>query len=96
VTVASRQELTSHAYRKMRAALLAESDTCHWCGHGGADTADHVIPVARGGAKLDPDNLAPIHGVLGCPTCGRKCNNEKSDGVATARLVTSVDWYAGP
>jgi 5-methylcytosine-specific restriction endonuclease McrA len=94
--MAGRQELTSHAYRKIRAALLTESDTCHWCGHSGADTADHLIPVSRGGAKLDPDNLAPIHGVNGCPTCGRKCNNEKSDNVGAARLVTSVDWYAGP
>lgn len=94
--MAGRQELTSYAFRKLRATLLAESDTCHWCGHGGADAADHLIPVARGGAKLDPDNLAPIHGVHGCPTCGRKCNNEKSDTVGAARLATSVDWYAGP
>jgi 5-methylcytosine-specific restriction endonuclease McrA len=94
--MASRQELTSYAYRKVRAALLTESDTCHWCGHGGADAADHLIPVSKGGAKLDPDNLAPIHGVAGCPTCGRKCNNEKSDGARGQRLSTSVDWYAGP
>jgi hypothetical protein len=94
--VAGRQELTSHAYRKIRAQILAESDTCHWCGHGGADAADHLTPVSRGGAKLDPDNLAPIHGVHGCGVCGRKCNNEKSDGIGAARLVTSVDWYAGP
>lgn len=94
--MASREELTSYAYRKIRAALLAESDTCHWCGHPGADAADHLIPPHKGGAKLDPDNLAPIHGVHGCPVCGRKCNNEKSDGTRTARLTTSVDWYAGP
>lgn len=94
--MADRDELTTYAYRKIRAALLAESDTCHWCGHAGADAADHLTPVSRGGARLDPDNLAPIHGVAGCPTCGRKCNNEKSDTVGQARLVTSVDWYAGP
>jgi hypothetical protein len=94
--MAGRTELTGRDYRRARARLLAESDTCHWCGHLGADAADHLVPVARGGAKLDPDNLAPIHGVLGCPTCGRKCNNEKSDGPMAARLVTSVDWYTGP
>ena len=94
--MAGRKELTSYEYRQARARLLAESDTCHWCGHPGADTADHLIPPHKGGAKADPDNLAPIHGVAGCPTCGRKCNNEKSDKVGAARLVTSVDWYAGP
>lgn len=94
--MAGRAELTSYAYRKARARLLAESDVCHWCGHGAADAADHLTPVAKGGATLDPDNLAPIHGVDGCPTCGRKCNNEKGDKTTTARLVTSIDWYAGP
>jgi len=94
--VAGREELTSYAYRKIRAQILAESDTCHWCGHPAADAIDHLTAVAKGGAKVDPENLAPIHGVTGCPTCGRKCNNEKSDGTRAARLVTSVDWYAGP
>lgn len=94
--MAGRDELTSYAYRKIRAQILAESDVCHWCGHPCADAVDHLTPVAKGGARLDPDNLGPIHGVIGCPTCGRKCNNEKSDGGRAARLVTSVDWYAGP
>lgn len=94
--MAGREELTSYAYRKARAQVLAESDVCHWCGHGGADAADHLQPVAHGGDPLDPDNLAPIHGVHGCPFCGRKCNNEKSDKVGARPLVTSVDWYAGP
>jgi hypothetical protein len=94
--VPGRADLTSHRHRKNRARLLAESDTCHWCGHPGADTADHLQPVARGGAPLDPENLGPIHGVAGCPTCGRKCNNEKGAGGMSARLVTSRDWYAKP
>ena len=44
------------------------------------------------------NNLAPIHGVEGCPVCGRKCNNDKGDKLLSEakRLVTSVDWYAGP
>lgn len=91
----SRDELTTYAFRQMRARLLAESDTCLWCGHGGADAADHIVPVSRGGTRLDPDNLAPIHGVDGCPVCGRKCNNEKGDKLPSEvpRLVTSRDWY---
>jgi hypothetical protein len=92
----ARDELTSYQFRKLRARILAASDVCHWCGHGGADAVDHLHPVSRGGARLDPDNLAPIHGVAGCPVCGRKCNNEKGDSVGLVKLVTSVDWYAGP
>jgi hypothetical protein len=93
-----RSELTAYEYRKIRAQILAASDICIMCGHPGSDAADHVIPVKRGGARKDPGNLAPIHGVDGCPTCGRKCNNEKSDKLLSEvkHLVTSVDWYAGP
>lgn len=66
--------------------------------HNGADALDHIQPVACGGAKAGPDNLAPIHGVKGCLACGRKCNNEKGDRPLSAvtRLVTSRDSYAGP
>jgi 5-methylcytosine-specific restriction endonuclease McrA len=96
--MAGRSELTSYDFRKTRARILAESDVCIVCGHSAADAVDHVIPVSKGGAPKDPDNLAPIHGVDGCPTCGRKCNNEKGDKPLSAvtRLVTSRDWYAGP
>lgn len=96
--MADRSELTTYEFRQMRARLLAHSDVCIMCGHSGSQAADHVIPVARGGARLDPDNLAPIHGTDGCPTCGRKCNNDKGDKLLSEvkRLVTSVDWYAGP
>lgn len=94
----ARTELTSYEFRQMRARLLAESDVCIVCGHGAADTADHVIPVSKGGARRDPDNLAPIHGVAGCPICLRKCNNEKGSRplAEVTQLVTSVDWFAGP
>ncbi|WP_346767305.1 HNH endonuclease [Streptomyces sp. C1-2] len=93
-----RSELTTYEFRKLRARLLAESDVCLVCGHGAADAVDHVVPVSKGGARLDPDNLAPIHGVDGCPVCLRKCNSEKGDRPITevTQLVTSVDWFAGP
>lgn len=96
--MADRSELTSYAYRQLRARILAASDICIMCGHPHADAADHIVPVARGGARLDPANLAPIHGVDGCPVCGRKCNSEKSDRLLSEvkRVATSVDWYAGP
>lgn len=90
--------LTSYAYRKVRAQILADSDVCIVCGHGAADAVDHIHARSKGGAKLDPDNLAPIHGVKGCPTCLRKCNSEKGARPLSevVQLVTSVDWFAGP
>jgi 5-methylcytosine-specific restriction endonuclease McrA len=93
--MAGRAELTSYDFRKIRARILAESDVCIVCGHGAADAVDHIHPVSKGGAAKDPDNLAPIHGVDGCPTCLRKCNNEKGDKPLSqvTRLVTSRDWY---
>lgn len=93
--MAGRADLTSYAYRQARARILAESDVCIVCGHGAADAVDHIHPVSKGGAKLDPDNLAPIHGVDGCPTCGRKCNNEKGNRPLSqvTSLITSRDWY---
>ncbi|WP_338897418.1 hypothetical protein WBG99_18865 [Streptomyces sp. TG1A-60] len=68
-----RDELTSYEYRQLRARILAASDVCIVCGHGASDTADHIHPVSKGGARLDPDILAPIHGVKGCPVCLHKC-----------------------
>ena len=93
-----RSELTSYGFRQMRARVLAHSDICIVCGHGASDACDHVIPVSKGGARLDPANLGPIHGVKGCPVCLRKCNSEKSDRplAEVVQLVTSVDWFAGP
>ncbi|MBZ3918189.1 MULTISPECIES: HNH endonuclease [Streptomyces] len=93
-----RSELTSYEFRQLRARILAASDICIVCGHGHADAVDHIRPVAKGGARLDPDNLAPIHGVNRCPTCLRSCNSEKSDRplADVVQLVTSVDWFAGP
>ncbi|MFF5759667.1 HNH endonuclease [Streptomyces longwoodensis] len=93
-----RDELTSYDYRKLRAQVLAASDVCIVCGHRHANAVDHVIPVSKGGARLDPDNLAPIHGVDGCPVCLRKCNSEKGDRPLNEVLYlnTSVDWFAGP
>ena len=51
---------------------------CHICGHDGADAADHVIPLARGGTDTI-DNLRPAHHLNACETCGIKCNRAKSD-----------------
>jgi 5-methylcytosine-specific restriction endonuclease McrA len=56
-------------WRQVRAQVLAASTTCWLCGGPGADTVDHVVPVAKGGAPYDLRNLRPAHGRKrdGCP-----------------------------
>ena len=58
----NRYELTSYEFRKLCTRALAKSNVCLVCGHGAADAVNHIHRVSKGGAKLDPDNLAPIHG----------------------------------
>jgi 5-methylcytosine-specific restriction endonuclease McrA len=64
-------------YREARAAVLHGATHCTWCGtwiddrlpvgHPHKATADHIVPVARGG--LDHiDNLVP---------CCFRCNNRR-------------------
>lgn len=87
---------TGRPWQRARQKCLAISDVCYMCGHAGSQDVDHIEPLAHGGASLDPKNLAPLHGAYGCPTCGRKCNQEKGDKPLSAvvRLRTSVDWYS--
>jgi 5-methylcytosine-specific restriction endonuclease McrA len=89
-----RRGRTGRPCRRARAACLAASDPCWICGHPGSQTADHVVPLALGGELLDPANLAPAHGVQGCPTCGRKCNSARGDGrpQQTALFPVSRRW----
>lgn len=83
-------------YRRNRDRCLAASDLCALCGHGGAETVDHIIPDKfwpRGDdGKRVPgfdglDNLQPAHGTMGvarvnrCPVCGLLCNQVKGDRV---------------
>lgn len=86
-----------HARRKAREACFRDKGRiCILCGHDGSTDVDHIIPKSQGGSVFDPANHAPIHGVRGCPTCGRKCNREKADLPLhlVQRLRTSVDWYS--
>jgi 5-methylcytosine-specific restriction endonuclease McrA len=90
-----------HRYRVARAAVLAASDTCWWCGHPGADQADHVVPRSVDPTQdvANPAGLAPIHGTAGCPYCPlvhgkrRRCNQERGDGTRYQRNAQrSRDW----
>lgn len=90
-----RPELEGRAARRVNKLILSTTDVCILCGHPGADAIDHVIPPKRGGDKYSIENKAPIHGVKGCPYCGRKCNNEKSDRLLTEiqSMGCSRDWW---
>ena len=56
-------------WKALRRRILATDDTCHICHRPGADTVDHLIPIAAGGDVHDLDNLAPAH---------RACNSRKN------------------
>lgn len=65
---------SSWRYRQARTIVLAASDVCGICGHGGAKSIDHIIPLAQWpkapDGKLLPghdavENLQPAHGTMG-------------------------------
>lgn len=51
-------------WQRIRKQLLAENDICWLCGHPGADSIDHVVPIRRGGEPFELSNLRPAH--FGC------------------------------
>lgn len=71
------KRITGQARKQRNDRILATTDTCWICGHPGADAIDHKTALANGGTE-HPTNLAPAHHFQPCPTCGHKCNREKS------------------
>lgn len=71
-------------YREARRRVLAVSDVCWLCGRPGADTVDHIVPYALGGADTI-DNLRPAH---------RSCNSRRGVGKRDRMRFqrTSRDW----
>lgn len=65
------------AWRKARAKVLAGNPVCDICGRVPATTVDHILPLALGGALLDPANLRPA--------CGR-CNYRAGQRMTTQIL----------
>lgn len=75
--------------RTRQAVLIAHNYICHMCGHPGADTVDHLVPLAHGGTNTY-DNLRPAHGkrqAWGCPG-----NYAKKDGPTPALRPPSRHW----
>ena len=88
---------TGRRWRRARAQLFAEiPDICWICGHPGTTDADHEPPLKiLEQLGLDPCDLRYLrraHGVNGCPTCGRKCNQEKGAKTMLPAAPTSRAW----
>lgn len=50
--------------RLVARVLVRDRWVCHICGRPGADSGDHVVPLSRGGARLEAGNVRAAH--LGC------------------------------
>ena len=63
-------------FRRARAEVLAMSTVCWLCGHPGADSVDHVVPLrvlketGRMDLANDVRNLKPAH---------KSCNSRRQD-----------------
>lgn len=70
---------------------LAEYGTiCHLCGLPGANSADHVIPIAAGGAVYNLLNLGPAH---------RRCNYARGKRpleILAAVIDSGLDYFTKP
>lgn len=93
----------SHAWDLLRMRVFGTHGTvCHLCGHGGARTVDHVIPVTeRPDLALSLANLRPAHGSGNrCPTCSVAAGkpvfcNEIKHGMSTDRAKRKIQERTG-
>jgi 5-methylcytosine-specific restriction endonuclease McrA len=72
-----------YQWQKMRKRILHASDICWLCGHPGANSVDHVVPLSKGGARLDPANLRPAHMI---------CNSRRGNKQVGPVMRTSRRW----
>jgi hypothetical protein len=81
-------------YRTARQQMFEMYGTLCWiCGHGGATDADHLVPISVDSEQpVDPHGMRPAHGVNGCPTCGRKCNQERGTRAVASMYRPALDW----
>ena len=71
-------------WRRIRAEILAASDTCWLCGLPGADTVDHRLPLSiYPELAHDRSNLAPAH---------KQCNSRKGNKLDVLPIRKSRAW----
>lgn len=68
---------------RARRVITRDGTICHVCGIAGANQADHVIPVAEGGAD-DESNMRAIHGI--------PCHAEKSAAESARARSRTMDY----
>lgn len=56
----------------VKRVVVRDQGVCWLCGKPGATTGDHVVPLSKGGARLDPSNVRAAH---------HACNSGKRDRV---------------
>ena len=85
-------ELSARKWRHIRAYVLAQTTACGICGKpanavdGPLNSVDHIVPISRGGALYDLENLRGCH--LRCnQSRGADARPPKVD-----RIITSRNW----
>lgn len=65
-------------YKKLREKILIRDNyTCFYCGQE-ANTADHIIPISKGGISNEDNMIA----------CCHRCNSGKRDRIAPGSFLT--------
>lgn len=78
--------------KRVMAVLLRDEFTCNYCGEIGLNmTADHVIPLSRGGGD-EMNNL-----VCACAMCNRVKSNKTGDefrsSIFNLKQKESAQWH---
>lgn len=73
VRVMTKHHYNSKQYKANRLRVLHRDDhTCYYCGNT-ANTADHIVPISKGGTHEEHNLVAACHA----------CNSGKKDRVGT-------------
>lgn len=77
-------------YTRWRAEVHAMwGHDCHLCGHPGANTADHLVPLSLwSNQPYDARLSRPAHGIDACDTCHVKCNTSRSNKALARQIAT--------